>query len=164
VPFGNVTSREPIGSTFSPDGRWIADASSPNTGGGLVPNRGVFVQPFPATGQITQAQKHGIDFHPVWSRDGKESIWVPSAASGQMVVAAVTSRSRIEFGNVTTVPQRVTADRPSGNFRAYDILPDGRFIGLVYSTDSTTSRVRASDLRVVLNWFQEHDAKVLQSQ
>src|SRR5215467_12625666 len=47
APFGNVKSAEPPGATFSPDGRWIAYASSERAGGGVSQDRGIFVQPFP---------------------------------------------------------------------------------------------------------------------
>ena len=160
APFGNVESAQPIGSDFSPDGRWIAYAVAAETGGGQSPNRGVFVQPFPATGQLTQAPKQSLDFHPVWSRDGKELIWIPSAASGRIAVASITTKPTFVFGSITTVPQRVTADRPSGDFRVFDVLPDGRFVGLVFAEEAGTSRVAASDVRVVLNWFEELKQKV----
>src|SRR5262249_13227211 len=41
APFDNVTSAEPIEPTFSPDGRWVAFASSPTTqAGSASPDRG----------------------------------------------------------------------------------------------------------------------------
>ena len=33
----------------------------------LSVNRGVFLQPFPATGAVYQAPKQLVDFHPVWA-------------------------------------------------------------------------------------------------
>lgn len=66
MPFGNVQSVEPIGSTFSPDGRWVAYAVNDTPGGVPTPNRGVYVQPFPATGVRYQVPKEYNDFHPAW--------------------------------------------------------------------------------------------------
>ena len=71
-PLG-VTSQRMMGATFSPDGRWIAYSLSGGNDRTLMsPDRGVFVQPFPATGAIYQAPKVLIDFHPVWAPDGRE--------------------------------------------------------------------------------------------
>jgi dipeptidyl aminopeptidase/acylaminoacyl peptidase len=55
-PFGNVVSGEPPSSVFSPDGRWLAYHFAPEQ---RVAGRdgGVYVQPFPATGEIHQAPK-----------------------------------------------------------------------------------------------------------
>ena len=44
----------------------------------MSPDRGVFVQPFPPTGAIYQAPKVLIDFHPVWSPDGRELMYIPA--------------------------------------------------------------------------------------
>jgi Tol biopolymer transport system component len=65
-PFGGVTS--PVstltGAVFSPDGRWVAYASSDQR-----QYSAVFVQPFPATGaQISRNQDDS--HHPVWAPDG----------------------------------------------------------------------------------------------
>ena len=62
APFGNVLSIAPLSATFSPDGRWIAYAAAEEASGIMSPNRGVFVQPFPATGEQHQAPKRVIDF------------------------------------------------------------------------------------------------------
>ena len=45
----------------------------------MSPDRGVFVQPFPPTGAIYQAPKVFIDFHPVWSPNGRELMYVSAA-------------------------------------------------------------------------------------
>lgn len=122
----------------------------------VTPNRGVYVQPFPATGAIYQVPKQGIDFHPVWAPDGTALIYVPSAASGQLAVVSVTTRPGVTFGSLVSLPARVTADRLSTEMRAYDILPGDRFVGLVNSSESESSRAAAvPEIRVVLNWFEE---------
>src|SRR5262249_45903897 len=41
MPYGGVQSSEPIGSVFSPDGRWMAYASSPVAGTAPSPSRGI---------------------------------------------------------------------------------------------------------------------------
>ena len=49
-------------------------------------------------------------------------------------------------------PFTLTADRLSTGTRAFDALPDGRFVGLVSSTRLETA---APQVRIVLNWFEE---------
>ncbi|HEY3455605.1 MAG TPA: protein kinase [Bryobacteraceae bacterium] len=160
TPFGLI-SQQPTSAVFSPDGRWIAYSR----GGGLgliSPDNGVFVQPFPATGAIYQAPKIQIDFHPVWSRDGKELIYIPSAASGQLATVKVTTETGLTFGAPVTSPARVTGARISTQPRAYDILPDGRFIGLMDASEPPENA--AFEIRVVLNWFEELKARVKPAQ
>jgi Tol biopolymer transport system component len=152
APVAGVESAEPLGAAFSPDGKWLAYASSPPGAGGQSANRGIFLQPFPANGEIFQAPKQSLDFHPVWRRDGKELIFVPSAASDRMAVVPIVTRPTLNFGPVSTVPQRVSGYRLSSEHRAYDILPDGQFIGL---SPTTTPGPLSTELRIVLNWFEE---------
>ena len=89
-PFGGVQSAEPFSASFSPDGRWVVYASTPVAGGIPSPNRGIFVQPFPATGQMHQAPKKFIDFHPVWAPDGKSILYVPGANRPTVLVPITT--------------------------------------------------------------------------
>jgi len=161
TPYGDVQSGNPIGSVFSPDGRWIAYSSSPNSIGAPSPNRGVYVQPFPATGAIYQVPRQQFDFHPVWAPDGTELIYVPTVASGQFAAVSVTTRPAVTFGSPVSLPARVTADRIGSEMRAYDILPDGRFIGLVNTSEADSLRAAgAPEIRVVLNWFEELKRRV----
>jgi len=158
---GTVESVEPLGAVFSPDGRWIAYASSPSgTVGGLNANRGVYIQQFPI-GERYQVPKQQIDFHPVWTPNGRELVFVPTGASGRMAAVTVTRQSDVSFSAASTFPARVTADRLSGESRAYDILSDGRFIGPL-SEDARGAEMDASaaEIHIVLNWLEELKAKV----
>jgi hypothetical protein len=161
APFGAVQSAEPIGSVFSPDGRWIAYSSTPLAGGSSSSNRGVYVQPVPATGSRYQIPKQQIDFHPVWGPKGAELFYVPTAASGELAVVSFTTQPGVTFGSPVTVRARVTGNRTSGEARAWDILPDGRFIGVVPASEPESSGAPATpQFRVVLNWFEELKARV----
>ena len=158
-----VTSRTPISATFSPDGRWIAYTLSKPGGSGLATsNQGVFVQPFPPTGAVYQTPRIQLDFHPVWSQDGKELIYVPSSASGEMDVVKLTTGQGLAFGTPVSLPARVTGSRLLAETRAYDILPDGRFIGLIDASEAREPS--APEIRVVLNWFEELKARVKPAQ
>jgi serine/threonine-protein kinase len=161
TPVGTVKSAEPIGAVFSPDGRWIAYASSPTwTVGGLNANRGIYIQQFPS-GEPYQVPKQQIDFHPVWTPSGRELVFVPTGASGRMAAVTVTRQSDLSFSAASTFPARVTADRLSGESRAYDILSDGRFIGPL-SEDARGAEMDASagEIHVVLNWTEELKSRV----
>ncbi len=154
APLGTVQSAEPTGAVFSPDGRWIAYASTPtqNIGAGLRTDRGVYVQSL-ATGARYQLPKLALDFQPVWGPTGTELFYVPSATSQQVAAASISAGSTAAFGPPVTMPARVTANRTSGQARAYDILPDGRFVGLI-STDELNG-VKSPEIRVIVNWFDE---------
>jgi hypothetical protein len=157
-PLADIRSREPIGSTFSPDGRWIAYSVSPKADV-RAPDRGVFVQPFPPTKAIYQAPRLIVDFHPVWTRDGRELVYVAAATSGQMAAVSVNTASGVAFGAPARFPSAVTGDRLSGEPRAFDIMADGRFIGPVNVGDDQT-RASSSEIRVILNWFEELKQRV----
>jgi Tol biopolymer transport system component len=166
MPYGDVQSAEPIGSVFSPDGRWVAYSSTPTptAGAGVLPNRGVYIQPFPATGayyQVPKSQPQQLDFHPVWGPKGAELFYVPSAASGHLAAVSITTQPNVVFGTPATLQARVTASRLSTETRAYDILPDGRFVGLVGASETEPFPIASSgQLRVVLNWFEELKQRV----
>jgi hypothetical protein len=156
--FGRVESAEPTGATFSPDGRWVAYASSPAGGGVVTANRGVFVQPYPPTGDVFQAPLQRLDYHPMWGHNGTELLYIPTAASGQIAVVGVRATPTLSFGTVSSVPARVTGRQPSSTKRIHDILPDGRFVGVLSASGSDSSD--RNQLRVVLNWTEELKARV----
>jgi hypothetical protein len=60
------------------------------------------------------------------------------------------------------MPATVAANRLSSETRAYDVLPDGRFVGLLSTSeaDAPGSPNSAMQIRVVLNWFAELRRKV----
>ena len=159
-PFGNVVSSEPLSSVFSPDGRWLAYHSVPEQ---RVAGRdgGVFVQPFPATGEIHQAPKVERDFQPIWSRDGSELFYVPLAAAGRLAAVRFTTRPSVAFGSPESLPAAIIAGRTSAMTRAFDTLPDGKFIGPVSQSEQDSSSATIQpEIRVVLNWFEELTARV----
>lgn len=160
APFNGVESVEPIGSVFSPDGRWIAYSSNP-PGVGQFTNRGVHLQPFPATGDHYQIPKQALDFHPAWGPKGTKLFFVPTALSGQLAAVSVTTQPSVIFGSAASLPARVTANRINNEMRAWDVLPDGRFVGLVDPSETESpAGAASSQMRVVLNWFEELKTRV----
>ncbi len=153
VPFGRVASNASLSATFSPDGRWVA-YSSTETGGGLISaNRGVYVEPFPPTGEKHQVPEVAIDFHPVWSPDGKSIFVVPMAARPTIAVPVATQPS-VTFGAAVELPNVPRPGLLATDMRGYDVLPDGRFISLSPLPGDVANPARA-EVRVVLNCFEE---------
>jgi hypothetical protein len=114
----------------------------------------VYIQPFPATGARYQAPKVNLDFHPAWAPDGSQLFYVPSAASGRFAAVNVITQPGVTFGSPVTREAPFPYDRLASQTRSYDILPDGRFIGLVPAA-SLEAPTSAAEIRVVLNWFAE---------
>ena len=143
-PFGNVEASLPIGAVFSPDGHWVAYAVNQKT----------FVQPFPATGAIHQLVTKG--FHPTWSPDGTTLFFNPSPQS--IGVVSITTRPAFAFGTANLEP-RLFSMSPPERPRAYDVMPDGRFLARVPSQDGPVGRYLLP-MHVVTNWFDELRARV----
>jgi Tol biopolymer transport system component len=136
---------------LSPDGRWVAYTAVAN---GLSV---VFVQPFPATGATYEISKEPDSHHPVWSRDGKELIYLNGSL--QLTSVSVTTQQSFAFGNpvrVTSANTAAVTDLPF-NPRNYDVMPDGkRFIKVVDADAAKRSGPQPNPtLNVVLNWTEE---------
>jgi Tol biopolymer transport system component len=161
APFGDVASTgstASLGSVFSPDGKWLAYAKA-TPGGVSDVSRGVFLQPFPATGAVYQVPKQLVDFHPVWTKSGEELVFTAAATAGQMVAVRVATAAGVTFGTPVRFPASVSGDRVASEPRAWDILPDGRFIGIT-STTEDAGRRSSPEMRLVLNWFEELKQRV----
>ena len=147
------SSRQPTNAAFSPNGLWVAYQSN-ETG-----TPAVYVQPFPPTGSRFQASPVAPQLdphHPQWSRDGTELFYV--AGPNRFVVTKVTERSGLSFSNpvpINTGTWRNTFGGPT-TVRNYDVSPDGKyFIGVIASGVTESGIVRAPQIQVVLNWFEE---------
>jgi len=153
-PFGDVQSADPIGASFSPDGRWVAYAWSQSGGGAVSPNRGVFVERFPSGGDKRQAPKTLLDYHPRWSPDGKSIVYVPGAAR-PLVSVPVSPGPPFVFGTSVEMMRPPIPGLLSVDFRGYDLLPDGRIVSLSSALGDALSGGSASEVRVVVNWHEE---------
>jgi Tol biopolymer transport system component len=151
-PVAKVQSAEPIGATFSPDGKWIAYSMNERAGGTPSPNRGVYVQPFPPTGDVFQVPKDRIDFHPAWTGNG-DLMYVPTV--GQFSIVTFQTKPSVTFGRAVHLPMAVRHDRVSTDVRDYDLLRDGRLLITLPGDDQSSPVDVSSQMRVVLNWFEE---------
>jgi WD40 repeat protein len=156
-PVANVQSAEPIGATFSPDGKWMAYSMNEKAGGTPSPNRGVYVQPFPPTGDVFQVPKDRIDFHPAWTGNG-DLMYVPTV--GQFSIVAFQTKPGVTFGRAVHLPMAARHDRVSTDVRDFDLLRDGRLLITLPGDDQSSPGDVAPQMRVVLNWFEELKQRV----
>ena len=149
-----------IGSSFSPDGQWIAYTRVST--GTTIGN--IFIEPFPPTGvrqQITQPGVGGA--MPVWSPDG-DGLFYRNQQND--TGTGVTAETRLMAVDITTDPTlRWTNERtlPIEGFvtvnarRDYDITPDGEQFLMVFPAEADTER---QQINIVLNWFEELKERV----
>jgi serine/threonine-protein kinase len=131
---------------LSPDGRWLAYVSDESG------RNEIYVQPFP---KLDGKWKVSIDggVEPRWSRNGRElfyrnglGMFSVSVQPGSIFTAAVPRllfEGSYEFSGTAV--------------SAYDVAPDGKRFLMVQSADDAKP---ATEIRVVLNWFEELKAAV----
>ena len=142
-PFGDAAqSSLPTDATFSPDGRWVAyQIARP----GMI-EASTYVQPFPPDGTRYQVARGG---RPMWSRDGQELFFVPGPGRFLAVTVKSTTPS-FSVGSPVDVPRNFGLAAP-GMPRTFDIMPDGRIVGVVTPGQSAGP----AEIRVVLNALEE---------
>jgi Tol biopolymer transport system component len=122
----------------SPDGRWLAYASS------VTGTLEVYVRPFTAPGPSVRVSTGG-GLEPRWSRSGAELFY----RSGASIVVARVAATGADF-RVAGAPETLftgTYDFTQDN--NWDVAPDGRF--LMVRGDPTSG----THLHAVFNWFDE---------
>ena len=123
--------------TLSPDGRWLAYAST------MSGANEVYVRPFPNDGpSVRVSSRGGTD--PTWSPDGTELVYrtgsrIMSAARNPSSASTPFSAPRLLFTGTFDFSQE----------RNWAMSPDGSFV--MVKGDPTIGR----QLRVVFNWFDE---------
>ncbi len=144
-PFLQTPSNESI-PMFSPDGRWLAYESDESG------REEIYVRPFPGPGSKWQISADG-GTEPVWARSGRELFY----RNGDEMMAA----------DIATQPS-FSARKPKvlfeGHYESYgpfssyyDVSPDGQRFLMVKENQQGTS---ASQINVVLNWFEELKRRV----
>jgi len=149
--FAESPSTRSEASEFSPDGHWVAYQSN-ETGATEI-----YVRPFPvgaAKYQIHSGGPNG-DVHPLWSRDGKELSF--GTGPGMRAAASVTTAPSFTFSTPLPTTRGTLLGTRNGP-RSYDILPDGRLLGVVPAGQSRP--LGAPQIQVVLNWFEDLKQRV----
>jgi serine/threonine-protein kinase len=162
LSIGSSSTQRPLGqdlpaehSAFSPDGKWLAYASTAIGG-----RREVFVQPFPSTGTPYQISTEGGTM-PVWARDQKH-LYYWANLTRQLVAVDVQTEPTFHFD--TKVPLPISGIFQVGTFNEanYDAVPDGTFI-VITPTDSPSQgpvRPATQAIDIILNWAEELKQRV----
>ena len=73
---------------------------------------------------------------------------------------SVETEPTVTFGNPVQVPRAFTTAAPTTS-RTFDVLPDGRIVGVSAAGQASTAASGPSaPVYVVLNWFDELNARV----
>lgn len=152
--FSNVHSSSRTGAAVSPDGRWLAYASSDASG------KTIYVEPVPATGTKYQLAVPGDrqPNHPLWSPDGTELFYNPGP--GRFEAIPVVTAPAFAFGNPVAVP-RFFPGASTRIRRPFDVLPNGLFVSPVTPGGAGHSSGSVQEIRVVLDWFSELSAEAV---
>jgi len=131
---------------FSPDGRWLAYASTESG------RNEIYVQPFPGPGGKWLISTGG-GAEPLWSRDGRELFY--RSRDGMM---AVDIQTQPVFQAAT--PRMLFEGRSYliGRGPDYDISPDGQRFLMIKQVESRGPAL--NQINVVLNWFEELKRRV----
>lgn len=139
-----------LAAEFSPDGNWLAYLS------GAINQGHIYVQPFPATGEIRQVTLQQGTAWPVWSADGTELFYRrnQSATQHSIVSASVAIDGGMTFGVERPLPIEGFSVAPG--YRNFDVTADGQQFLMTFPADQvdTGDPVRPA-INIVENWFEE---------
>ena len=130
------------GLSLSPDGRWLAYASS------ATGNSEIWVQPYPGPGAAVRVSPRG-GREPVWARNGRELFY---RAGDALMSVAVPSTRPLQLGERARLLD--VSDFEPQYFRELAVGADGRFLLLRADPASRPTR-----LDVIVDWFPELTAK-----
>ena len=137
-----------VNPAFSPDGRWLAYASTESG------TREVYVRPFPGPGGRWQVSTGGGSL-PLWSRDGRELLF---ETLDQHVMAVSYTSSHTAGGDTFAAGKpRVWTEtrlRSSGIQSNYDLAPDGKRLAAFVADDANGEKL-PTHLTFLLNFSDE---------
>jgi serine/threonine-protein kinase len=126
------------GLSLSPDGRWLAYASS------ATGNSEIWVQPYPGPGAAVRVSPRG-GREPVWARNGRELFYL----EGQRLVAvAVQPGTTFSFSPAESLFEHAYV--ATGQPPSYDVAADGRFLMVKSGATATVPPIV-----ITLGWFEE---------
>jgi Tol biopolymer transport system component len=132
---------------FSPDGHWIAYVS--NESGRYE----IYVQPYPGPGGKWQISTDGGEM-PAWNPKGRELFY--RNGDKQMAVE-ITTQPAFAAGSPKVLFEK-RYERTTGPGPNYTVAPDGQRFLMIKASDQPQSS--ATQINVVLNWFEELKQKV----
>jgi serine/threonine-protein kinase len=131
---------------FSPDGQWIAYASTESG------RNEIFVRPYPGPGGKHQISGEG-GREPVWNPKGRELFY---RTSNKMMVVEVTTQPAFFAGKPRVLFEGAYLPSPR-TVPNYDVSPDGQRFLMLKATDQAQTPMQ---INVVLNWFEELKRRV----
>ena len=132
---------------FSPDGRWLA-YNSDESG-----RYEVYVQPYPGPGGKWQISTEG-GTEPVWNPNGRELFY---RSEDKMMAVDIATQPGFAAGRPRKLFEGRYGDFPLPARANYDVSPDGQRFLMTKETEQNSS---ATQINVVLNWFEELKQKV----
>ncbi len=131
---------------FSPDGRWLAYISDESG------RWEIYVQPYPGPGGKWLISTEG-GTEPVWNPNGRELFY---RSGDRMMAVEIATQSSFSAGKPKVLFEGKYLPTPI-TFPNYDVAPDGqRFLMLKASEQEAA----ATQINVVLNWFEELNRRV----
>jgi dipeptidyl aminopeptidase/acylaminoacyl peptidase len=160
--FFDLPKSNEFGSSFSPDGKWIAYASNADPNPNNPPARfAIYVQPYPATGAKYEIAQTGGAW-PVWAAGGHELVYRRNVADGaapQLNVVGITMNPVPSFTSEKPLP--VQGFQPVVNYREYDIIQKtGQLVVVFPAARDANAAPVAPHIHTVLNWTEELKARV----
>jgi hypothetical protein len=93
----------------------------------------------------------------VWSHDSK-TLFFRQLTTQELTATHVNTQVGFSFTNPEILPVTFSERSSNATLRNHDVLPDGRFIGVV----SASSQGGPERINVVINWFEELKQKLPQ--
>ncbi|MEE8161767.1 MAG: hypothetical protein V3T61_09040, partial [Acidobacteriota bacterium] len=137
------TSATEIDARFSPNGRFLAYAS--NESGRYE----VYVQPFPNVEEVKRQISTDGGREPIWARSGDELFY--RRGEGMMAVE-ITTQPTFRTGTPRLLFEGPYRRTPNPTTAHYDVSVDGQRFLMV---QEEAREEEATQLNVVLNWFEE---------
>jgi Tol biopolymer transport system component len=139
--------------TISPNGRWLAYRSD-ETG-----TFEIYVEPFPGPGAKIPVSIGGGN-EAVWSLDSRELFYLDNG--GTMMAARITGEAVPQVSERAALFSAAPFRSAGVSAHQHHVAPDGRFLMMrVPGTESEDDEVSPPEITVVLNWFEELRARVL---
>ena len=153
---GDSTSVAVVASRFdeyepalSPDGRWLAYVSAESG------REEVYVRPFPQADRARWQVSTAGGAAPVWAHNGRELFY--TSRTDSLVAVEVSGTPDFHAGAQQALFP-LTGFQLTPFHQGYAVTPDDRAFIMLQST--AASGGQGSYLRVVLNWYQELEAKM----
>ena len=130
----------------SPDGKFVAYQSDESG------RFEIYVRPYPQVSNGRWQVSTGGGTMPVWTRDGRELIYL-DAATRLTAVSVETTASTFHVGTPTTLVSTAyaTPDSP----RSYDVSPDGQQFLMIKEGSSSDRSGDPPQIVVIQNWLEE---------